>query len=155
MQQQDNPAVAAIIRDVMAEYGAVGCGYSSSDSEVDTMYEAYPPPDSAFFVIEWQGKIQGCGGVAPLSGGDKGVCELRKMYFLPSLRGLGMGSKLLKQILAEARSIGYNLCYLETVEAMKEARRLYERFGFTATEGPMGNTGHSSCNRFMTLDLTA
>jgi putative acetyltransferase len=99
----DNPAVAGIIRQVMTEFGATGCGYSIGDAEVDAMFEAYPAPAAAFFVVERAGKVLGCGGVAPLQGGEPGVCELRKMYFLPELRGSGMGHRLLGIILERAQ----------------------------------------------------
>jgi putative acetyltransferase len=153
IRQEDNPAVAAIIREVMTEFGAVGCGFSIEDPEVDCMFESYPEPDSVFYVIEWQNEILGCGGVGPLVGGEPGVCELRKMYFLPALRSSGYGRKLLELILEDARDIGYELCYLETLENMAGARNLYQRFGFTFIDGPLGNTGHSGCNSFMILEL--
>lgn len=150
---EDNPAVARIIRQVMTEFGATGCGYSIGDAEVDAMFEAYPAPAAAFFVVESEGKVLGCGGVAPLQGGEPGVCELRKMYFLPELRGSGMGHRLLGIILDAARKAGYSLCYLETLEAMDQARKLYTGHGFVPVCHPLGNTGHTSCNRFMTLAL--
>lgn len=149
----DNPAVATIIRDVMTELGAVGTNFSISDPEVDAMFEAYPAPDSAFFVIERDGKIMGCGGMGPLQGGEKDVCELKKMYFLPGLRGAGMGRRLLDLILDSARAAGYRRCYLETLSTMDSARALYRKYGFRDLDGPMGNTGHSGCNRFMILVL--
>ena len=95
MQAADNPAVATIIRQVMTEFGAVGSDYSISDPEVDAMYEAYPAPQAAFFVIEHEGRVLGCGGMGPLAEGESGVCELRKMYFESELRGAGMGARLL------------------------------------------------------------
>ena len=153
IRRSDNAAVARLIRDVMTEHGAVGCGFSIQDPEVDAMYEAYPAPRSAFHVIERGGKVFGCGGMGPLAGGDAGVCELRKMYFRPDLRGLGLGSRLLGMILDDARAAGYTLCYLETLETMAQARRLYTRFGFAEHDGPLGSTGHTGCNRFMTLAL--
>ncbi len=153
MRRSDNPAVARIIRDVMTEFGAVGCGYSIQDAEVDGMFEAYPPPKAAFYVIEKGRKLLGCGGFAPLAGANKTTCELRKMYYRPELRGKGLGSRLLSQILDAARNAGYRLCYLETLESMTHAQRLYKRHGFEVHEGPMGNTGHTACNRFMTLVL--
>jgi putative acetyltransferase len=149
----DNGAVARIIRQVMAEYGAVGCGYSINDSEVDAMYEAYLAPGSAFYVVERTGKVLGCGGMGPLQGGQDGVCELRKMYFMPELRGAGLGTRLLGTILDAARAAGYTLCYLETLESMTQARRLYSKHGFQPIDHALGNTGHSSCNRFMSLEL--
>lgn len=145
--------MAGIIRTVMSEFGATGCGFSSEDAEVDAMFEAYSAPDAAFFVIEKEGAVLGCGGMAALEGGAPAVCELRKMYFLPELRGRGQGKVLLQQILIAAREAGFRLCYLETLESMKGARHLYQKSGFEFIDGPMGNTGHSGCNSFMTLNL--
>lgn len=153
VRRKDNPTVARIIRDVMTEFGAVGCGYSIQDPEVDAMFEAYPAPRAGFYVIEKDKALLGCGGFARLTGADASVCELRKMYFRSELRGKGMGARLLGQILEAARQAGYELCYLETLESMAQARHLYQRFGFEPLDQPMGNTGHSSCNRFMALAL--
>ena len=102
MRESDNAVVAEIIRSVMTEFKAVGCGYSINDSEVDDMYAAYAPQGSAFYVVEAAGKVLGCGGYAPLTGGDKETCELRKMYFLSELRGTGMGEQMLSLCLREA-----------------------------------------------------
>ena len=145
--------MAEIIRTVMTEFGAVGCNYSISDPEVDAMFEAYPSPGAAFFVVEIKGRLLGCGGMGPLQDGDPGVCELRKMYFLPELRGSGMGSKLLEVILEAARTAGYTLCYLETLDHMDQARKLYRKYGFKSIDQPLGNTGHSGCNSWMVKAL--
>ncbi len=153
MESGDNGAVARIIREVMTEFGAIGCGYSIGDAEVDAMFEAYPPPRSAFFVVEKAGRVLGCGGFGPLAGADAEICELRKMYFLPQLRGTGMGSALMDTILDAAREAGYKRCYLETVERMEKARALYARHGFQVIDEPLGNTGHGSCNHWMLLKL--
>jgi putative acetyltransferase len=153
IRKSDNPAVARIIRAVMTEFGAVGCDYSISDPEVDAMFEAYPPPRAAFFVIEKGGEVLGCGGMGPLADGPEEVCELRKMYFLPELRGSGMGSRLLQLILDAARAAGFRRCYLETLEHMHQARRLYRQYGFEPIDAPMGNTGHTGCNSWMVRDL--
>jgi putative acetyltransferase len=150
----DNPAVARIIREVMTEFGAVGHGYSIQDPEVDDMFGNYPGPGAAFFVIEKDDRILGCAGIGPLQEGDPDTCELRKMYFLPALRGTGMGTKLLNVCLQAAIKAGYRQCYLETLESMHHARKLYGKHGFAAIDAPMGNTGHSACDRWMVKDLT-
>lgn len=149
----DNPAVAAILREVMAEFGVVGCGYASEDAEIDDMHGAYGGGGAAFFVVERAGRVMGCGGFGPLAGGDADTCELRKMYFLPALRGAGLGGRLLATCLEAARRCGYRRCYLETTDAMQQARRLYRAFGFEALEAAMGDTGHPGCNRWMALAL--
>jgi len=152
-RKSDDPAVAQVIREVMSEFGAVGKGFSIEDAEVDAMYEAYPAPRSKLLVIEGNGEVLGCGGIGPLVDADEGICELRKMYFTDGLRGAGMGSKMLRALLDFARQAGFRLCYLETLNNMDDARRLYLKYGFKPHDGPLGNTGHSGCNRYMTLEL--
>ena len=95
----------------------------------------------------------GGGGGAALAGADAGTCELRKMYFLPALRGLGAGRALMATCLDAARAAGFRRCYLETLTGMDTAQRLYERSGFARIAGPMGATGHFGCNRFYLKDL--
>ncbi|WP_338863637.1 GNAT family N-acetyltransferase [Myxococcus stipitatus] len=154
IQPQDNPAVAALIRTVMPEFGADGPGFAIHDAEVDTMSAAYAPPRHAYFVVEREGRVVGGGGIAPLQGGDPSVCELRKMYFLPEARGQGAGERLLRQCLAFAREAGFQRCYLETFASMKQAQKLYQRLGFEPLCAPMGHTGHFSCDHWYALDLT-
>src|SRR5258706_8224427 len=82
---QDNAAVAAIIRRVMPEFGADGPGFAIHDAEVDDMAGAYTRPGCVYFVVEREGRVQGGGGIAPLDDPEPGICELRKMYFLPDV----------------------------------------------------------------------
>ncbi len=151
--QNDNPQIAKIIRTVMPEFGASGQGFAIHDKEVDDIFTAYNHARAAYFVCEQNGKILGGGGVAPLEGGDSNTCELKKMYFLPEGRGLGLGQKVLSACLQKARHIGFKFCYLETFNTMKSAMKLYEKNGFQKISGPLGNTGHFSCDVFYMLEL--
>ena len=153
IEKSDNAEVAAIIRLVMTEFDAVGCGYSINDSEVDDMYSAYAPERSAFYVVERDGRVLGCGGFGPLTGAEESTCELRKMYFKSELRGLGVGTKLLNLCLEGAAGAGFRHCYLETKDNMKHAQRLYGKHGFKYLDKPMGNTGHTSCGTLMSSEL--
>ncbi|HSX59107.1 MAG TPA: GNAT family N-acetyltransferase [Tahibacter sp.] len=151
--ESDNAAVAAIIRAVMPEFGANGPGFAINDAEVDTMAQAYAIPRAAYFVIERDGRVQGGGGVAPLIGGDADTCELRKMYFLPALRGLGAGRELIARCLDAARAFGFTRCYLETLSGMDAAQALYRSNGFRQIDAPLGGTGHFSCDKYYLRDL--
>ena len=158
IEPRDDATLATIIRTVMPEFGATGDGFAINDPEVDWMHRAYSQPRSAYFVVERfvverEAVVQGGGGVAPLEGGDAGTCELRKMYFLAGLRGVGAGAALMARCLEAARGFGYERCYLETLHGMDAAMRLYERSGFRRIDGPMGATGHGGCNTFYLLDL--
>ena len=153
IETRDDARVADIIRTVMPEFGACGSGFAINDPEVDWMTRAYAAPRSAYFVVERDGVVEGGGGVAPLEGGDVGTCELRKMYFLPSLRGLGAGAEVMRRSLDAARAFGFKQCYLETLSGMDAAMKLYERTGFRRIDAPMGATGHGGCNTFYLMEL--
>jgi len=147
MRSTDDAAIADIIRSVMPEFGADGPGFAIHDAEVAAMHSAYARPGTAYFAIEVSGTVLGGGGIAPLDGVD-GVCELRKMYFRPGLRGIGAGTALIGRCLHSARRLGYRRCYLETLTGMDAAQALYERAGFECIPEAMGATGHFGCNRF-------
>ena len=153
IEPRDDADVAAIIRAVMPEFGADGPGFAIHDTEVDTMHASYARPRSAYFVVEVDGQVVGGGGVAPLEGGDEDICELRKMYFLPAARGIGAGSAMMERCLDAARAHGFKRCYLETLTGMDAAQSLYRRSGFRTLCGPLGGTGHFSCDQFFIRDL--
>lgn len=153
IEPEDNSSIATIIRTVMTEFGAVGHGYSIEDAEVDSMYDVYSEPRSEYFVVEDDGKVVGGGGIGPLVGGDESICELKKMYFIPSARGRGLAVAVLKRCLKSARRFGYRTMYLETLTHLQQAQKLYQRFGFRFIESSLGATGHHKCDSFMTLEL--
>ncbi len=153
IESQDNEAMARIIRQVMPEFGAQGPGFAINDPEVDHMSQAYAAPRHRYFVVVENGTVQGGAGIAPLTGMEATHCELRKMYFLPALRGRGIGSEMMVRCLQFARTAGYSHCYLETLTGMDEAQALYRRFGFQPIPGALGATGHFACNRFFLLGL--
>jgi putative acetyltransferase len=146
----DDTAMANIIRTVMTEFGASGPGFAIHDAEVDRMAEAYSAPRCAYFVIERNGVVCGGAGIAPLV---DDICELRKMYFLHTLRGLSAGGAAIERCLDAARELGYKQCYLETLTGMDAAQHLYTKHGFAKICAPLGNTGHFSCDRFYLRDL--
>jgi putative acetyltransferase len=146
----DDAQVAHIIRTVMTEFGAVGTGFSIEDPEVDAMSAAYDAPRASYWVLENTelGTLAGCGGIAPLQGGDADTCELKKMYFLPEARGVGKGRELIDLLEKMAIERGFKHMYLETIERMAAANRLYQRAGFEPLAQQLGHTGHSACGLF-------
>jgi len=154
IRPEDDAAVAAIIRQVMPEFGADGPGFAIHDPEVDHMKAAYATPGSAYFVVVDEGdRVVGGAGIAALEGGEPGICELRKMYFLPETRGQGMGEALLRHCLVVAQDLGYRTCYLETLSGMDQAIRLYGKLGFKPLCSPLGRTGHGGCDHWFAREL--
>ena len=153
IQQEDNQVVAKIIREVLLEMGVPKVGTAYEDEALDMMYETYDTEKSAYFVVEDNGRIIGGAGIATLPGVDDKVCELQKMYFLPSARGQGLGSEIMNTCLNFAKEQGYKKCYLETMPYMEAATKLYTKTGFMTLDAPIGETGHYSCKTWMIKEL--
>ncbi|HHF3109751.1 bifunctional helix-turn-helix transcriptional regulator/GNAT family N-acetyltransferase [Vibrio antiquarius] len=149
LTKADNPQVADVIRKVSAEYGLTADrGYGVADPTLDDMYSVYNQNRAAYWVIEHRGEIVGGGGFAPLAG-EPNVCELQKMYFLPQTRGHGLAKRIVALSLQLAKQLGYQQCYLETTECLREAVGLYEKLGFEHLDAPLGQTGHDACEVVM------
>lgn len=154
LSMEDNAAIASVIRQVSAEYGLTADkGYTVADPNLDELYQLYSQPGHAYWVVEQAGKVFGGGGIAPLTCGEPGICELQKMYFLPSARGKGMAKKLALLAMEHAREQGFTRCYLETTAFLKEAIALYEHLGFAHIDAPLGCTGHVDCEVRMLKSL--
>ena len=144
----DIKGVESLIKTVMPEFGASGPGFAIHDPEVNDMYSAYQRHGHVYFVVTNGDEILGGGGIAPLSGSKETICELRKMYFKSEIRGLGFGQQLMDLCLNKAAEMGYKQCYLETLESMERAQKLYLKNGFEPLSGTMGDTGHFACDSF-------
>ncbi|MCD0467563.1 GNAT family N-acetyltransferase [Flavobacterium sp. ENC] len=153
IKKEDNQAVATLIRAVFDEMEIPKTGTAYEDPYLDLMFEEYNKTQSVYFVVENEGEIVGCAGIAPLENADPKICELQKMYFLPETRGLGIGSVMMEKCLQQARDFGFDKCYIETMPFMHAAQKLYKKSGFEYLDAPMGCTGHSSCPVWMLKDL--
>ena len=153
IEKKDNAAVAQLIRAVFDELNIPKVGTAYEDVYLDFMFEEYSKEKAAYFVVEYNAKVVGSAGVAPLANEAPTICELQKMYFLPETRGLGIGSAMMDTCLKTAKEFGFEQCYLETMPFMLDAQKLYKKVGFENIDAPMGNTGHISCPVWMLKNL--
>jgi putative acetyltransferase len=153
IKKEDNASIAKVIRAVFIELDAPKTGTAYEDPILDTLFEVYDKDKSVYFVIKHEGRIIGGSGIAPLENGPKEICELQKMYFAPEARGKGLGLEMIQKCLDFAKEVGFKSCYLETLEMMKNAQKLYQKVGFTYLEKPLGCTGHTSCPVWMMKEL--
>lgn len=145
IERKDNPRIAECIRQVLEDLGVPKVGTAYADVSLDSMFETYQKPRSAYFVIEINKIVVGGAGIAPLDNYEGNVGELQKMYFLPEARDLGIGAQMMEFCIAKAREFKFESVYLETLEFMEKAQKLYTKSGFHYLDGPLGNTGHFSC----------
>ena len=72
-------------------------------------------------------------GTVALVKDTDGNIEIAKMGIYKSWRGKGLGDQLLQAAVVEARKLTEGIIYLETVEVLTAAIRLYEKHGFIRT----------------------
>jgi GNAT superfamily N-acetyltransferase len=94
------------------------------------------PPGGAFLLGWHEGEAVCCGGVKRL---EEGVCELKRMYAVPAMRGRGVARQTLHALEAEARRLGYQRARLDTGPKQLPARGLYEVEGYAEVEDFNGN----------------
>lgn len=69
----------------------------------------------------------GCGAVKEYAAD---TMEVKRMFVLPSLRGKGIASAVLKELEDWCREMKYSACILETSIRLPEAIMLYEKRGY-------------------------
>ncbi|MBX9781919.1 MAG: GNAT family N-acetyltransferase [Chitinophagaceae bacterium] len=153
IQPKDNKAMALIVRNSLAEFGANKPGTVYYDPTTDALFELFQTPGSFYFVAEEGEVLLGGGGIFPTEALPPKTCELVKMYLHKDARGKGLGRLLIENCLQWAKENGYDFCYLETMPELKQALKVYELFGFEYLDGPLGNSGHFGCDRWMLKKL--
>lgn len=126
----DCARVQKLVFGVLQEYG-LAPDPEGTDRDITDIEAHYIKRGGVFELLEDEpGNLLGTVGLYPISAE---TVELRKMYFSKILRGRGIGQKTLRRMIEKARAEGYKKIYLETAGVLKEAVRLYEKFGFQPT----------------------
>ncbi|GAA3508088.1 GNAT family N-acetyltransferase [Aquimarina addita] len=86
----------------------------------------------------------GCGAIKRY---NSLTTELKRMYTMPSYRGKGIASIILKELEIWAIELSYESCILETGKKQPEAIALYKKMGYhiTANYGQYKNIENSLC----------
>lgn len=154
IKQDDNVALANIIRGSLEEFNAAKAGTVYFDESTDHLFELFQStPSSIYFVAELNGKVLGGAGIFPTQNLPTAVCELVKMYLAKEARGLGLGRMMINKCLQSAKEMGFEKVYLETMPELSKAVKVYEKFGFEYLTAPMGNSGHCGCNMWMLKEI--
>src|SRR5262249_55692030 len=108
----------------------------------DPTFEAYVAGPLAQFVRAhterdrlWIAEREGCiVGCIAIVGVSEKEAQLRWFLVDPSVRGLGLGKRLLDEAVAFCEQSGYESVFLWTVRALTTAARLYSAAGFARVE---------------------
>jgi len=153
IEQRDNTALADIIRNALKEFNANKPGTVYFEESTDHLYELFQAGNGIYYVALVNSQLVGGAGIYHTAGLDADTCELVKIYLSPSVRGKGIGKLLLKTCLKAAKKAGYGKVYLETMPELIVAVPMYEKYGFTYLNGPLGNSGHVGCKIWMLKEL--
>jgi DNA-binding MarR family transcriptional regulator/GNAT superfamily N-acetyltransferase len=88
----------------------------------------YNPARERCWIAEMGGEIIGAVFVVQAS---ETVAKLRLLWVEPKARGLGLGTRLVKECIRFARRSGYQKLMLWTNSVLIEARHIYQKVGFT------------------------
>jgi putative acetyltransferase len=132
-QPSDRPVAAALVGEVLNEYG-LQPDAETADWDLWHVETAYWQTGGQFWVVERQSQLVGTAGFYPINRRPQTV-EIRKMYLHPSVRGQGLGRHLLHQLELAIATQGYQQIWIETASVLKEAVRLYESNGYQRTSG--------------------
>jgi DNA-binding MarR family transcriptional regulator/GNAT superfamily N-acetyltransferase len=85
------------------------------------------PPRGVFLVASADGDPVACGAVKPIT---RRIGYLKRMWVDPSMRGLGLGRRILFALESEARALRFKTLRLETNRSLTEAIHLYKNAGY-------------------------
>ena len=108
----------------------------------------YGPPEGRLYLARCGGAPAGCIALRKL---DETSCEMKRLYVRPTFRGHRIGSLLIRQVITDAREIGYRSLLLDTLPFLESAIRLYRQFGFYGI--PCYNDSPLEQTLFLRLDL--
>ncbi len=78
-------------------------------------------------VVYQKGEPVACGAFKMY---DEEHAELKRIFTEPSVRGMGLGSELIRRLEAKAKIKGYRFCILETGKPLEAARHVYKKAGY-------------------------
>jgi N-acetylglutamate synthase-like GNAT family acetyltransferase len=101
--------------------------------EMDDLSQSYHKGRGSFWIAVdiAQDRVIGCVGLLDV-GDDRGY--LKRMYIHADYRAIGLGKRLLLQLLDHAQTHGMREVYLATDHSMEAAQKFYARHGFRRIE---------------------
>ncbi len=122
-------------------------------TELSEFLQRYNKNSDGFWLAIKNGRIEGSVTIDGINGENEGA-HLRWFIISDSLKGKGVGQKLLEKAIDFCKIKGYKKVYLETFEGLNAARHLYEEVGFKLIKQQSGKQWGSTVNEhYFTLLL--
>ena len=129
-----SPEDMAAVRLLFEEYAQalkVDLCFQNFEAELAGLPGEYGPQRGALLLATVAGELAGCCALRPLDSADyANACEMKRLYVRAPFRGLGLGRRLVEEVLERARQSDYACILLDTLSDMEAARALYDDLGF-------------------------
>jgi putative acetyltransferase len=106
------------------------------EREIGSLPGRYSSPRGQLLLARVNGVPAACAALYPLPpaehmASDKNACEMKRLFVLPYYRGFKLGRRLSDELIAFARTRGYDAMYLDTApDVLPHATTLYTALGF-------------------------
>lgn len=106
--------------------------FQNFDKELGEIDIQYNKPSGGLILIlhRQTGEEVGCAGIRK---SEEKIAELKRMFIRLEHRNKGLGNELMRKAIELAKDLGYENIRLDTLDTMKSAIALYEKFGFKQT----------------------
>jgi len=106
-------------------------GFQDFAVELKNLPGDYAAPHGCILLATHEERIVGC---VRLHKWDETVCEMKRLYVIPELRGKRIGRRLAEAVIVKARETGHKRVRLDTLSSMRAANQLYASLGFCLIE---------------------
>jgi len=130
IENADTPELVRLARELFVEYSeslGVDLCFQGFAEELARLPGEYARPAGRLMLALNDRRAVGCGALRPI---DDRVCEMKRVYLQPSVRGKGAGRVLIGTLIETAREIGYEQMRLDTLPSMARAMEIYRSLGF-------------------------
>ncbi len=118
------------------------------DEELNHLENKYGLPNGRLYLAYYDNELAGCIGLKKI---DDKNCEMKRLYVRPKFRGKHIGDFLVKNIIKDAKEIGYSYMLLDTLPFLQNAIHMYKKYGFY--EISSYNNSPMDTSIYMKLDL--
>lgn len=121
----------AAATDLFQQYAAfigIDLSFQNFEEELNSIEAQYSQPGGAL-LIGYNDTSEAIACVA-LRKWDDETAELKRMFVQPAYQGHKIGYRLMEEIIAIAKKIGYKKIKLDTLSTMLGAIKLYRSYGF-------------------------
>ncbi|WKN40453.1 GNAT family N-acetyltransferase [Tunicatimonas pelagia] len=133
--KEDFQQAARLFR-AYADWLQIDLCYQNFEQELATLPKMYGEKQGKLLLAWVENTVAGCVGVRQFG---ESVGEMKRLYVPAKFQGKGIGKALARQIIQEAKKLGYTEMVLDTLEQMKAARKLYHALGFQETSAYYAN----------------